>query len=668
LAWSYERVIDGVVESVFDLPSPARSPVGLLDPRRAALPFRGRVDELAELVEWCESKGLTHGIVQLLSAASGHGATRLGVELVAAMRARGWVAGMLRTGPDRQDLARLAAGPDPLLVVVDDAEARAGDVAALKPLFTTARDTLIRILLIGHADDDRGLFAPLEPAFEQLGYPFCTLSRIVATNLTVDDRLRVWQEAVATLAPRLPEVATLGCVPWAVPTPVPPTIDPPTELLDRGGGVAVPEVQFAALAALLGAALGDRVTDQILVWESWYWFQQAIEHELFFPDYRACASLAAQAAIWGAGTRDDALRLVSGMLAPTVEEPATTVQVTEWLSGLYPGPGSFWRFPRTLAEHLAATDAAVEDGLLQAGAAAAGEAQRRHAAGLLLPALPGTPLLHSAVIDAAEAAPELWAPAIVHTAAAVAAPAPATSWRGSRSRRRPAAAPPPDGRVNDGILALVDALAISADQVDGDALNLLSDLDQALPFPAGPLATVALAVTQKLLDGATLINSYEHGEWEVMVAVHTGRLAMRLSDLERFDKAAEASRQAVDLLRPHAVGNHELTAELARILGYRAAELAACGQYEQAAAVANESADLRRQLTAIHPDKQLQFSLAVALIIHAEALRDLGRSTHGQPAAREALTLIEPLAREDRHVADTWLPRALDLQPPADDI
>jgi tetratricopeptide (TPR) repeat protein len=653
---------------VFDRPSPARSPVGLLDPRRAALPLRGRVDELAELVEWCEGEGPTHGIVQLLSAVSGQGATRLGVELVAAMRSRGWVAGMLRDGPDRRDLARLTAGPEPLLVVVDDAEVRGGDVATLEPLFTTARDALQRILLIGHADDDHGLVAALEPAFEQLGYPFYTLSRIVATSLAVDDRSRVWQEAVAALAPRLPEVATLGCMPWAVPALVPPTVDPPTELLDRAGNVSVPEVQFAALAALLGAAHGDRGTDQIVMWESWYWFQQAIEHELFFPDHRACVPLAAQAAIWGAGTRDDALRLVSGMLAPTAQEPATTEQVTEWLSGLYPGPGRFWRFPRTLAAHLAAADAAVEGGLLQAGAAAADEAQRRHAAGLLLPALPGASQVRSAVIDAAQAASELWAPAILHTAVAVAAPAPAMFWRGLRSRRRPAAAPPPDGRVNDGILALVDALAISADQVDGDALNLLSDLDQALPFPAGPLATVALAVTQKLLDGAALINSHEHGEWEVMVAVYTGRLAMRLSDLERFDKAAEAARQAVDLLRPHAVGDHELTAELARILGHRAAALAAAGQHEQSAAVASESADLHRQLIAIHPDKQLQFSLATALITHAEALQDLGRSTQGQPAAREALTLIEPLAREDHHIADTWLPRARDLQPPADDI
>jgi tetratricopeptide (TPR) repeat protein len=405
-----------------------------------------------------------------------------------------------------------------------------------------------------------------------------------------------------------------------------------------------------------------------VVWESWYWFQQAIEHQLFFPDHRACMPLAAQAAIWGAGTRDDASRLVSGMLAPTVQEPATTEHVTEWLSGLYPGPGRFWRFPRTLAAHLATTEAAVEDGLLQAGAAAAGEAQRRHAAGLLLPALPRAPQLRSAVIDAAQAASELWAPAFVHTAVAVAAPAPAMSWQGLRSRRQPAAAPPPDERVNDGILALVDALAISADQVDGDALNLLSDLDQALPFPTGPLATVALAVTQKLLDTATLINSHERGEWEVMVAIYAGRLALRLFDMERLDKAAEASRQAVDLLRPHAVGDHELTAELAQILGHRAAQLAAARQYEQAAAAASESADLHRQLNAIHSDKHLQLSLAAALVIHAEALRDLGRNAQGQPAVREALTLIEPLAREDRHIADTWLPRALDLQPPADDI
>ncbi len=649
---------DGVAESVFDWPSPVRSPVGLLDPGRAALPIHGRADELAELVDWCE--GPAPGIVQLLSAASGHGATRLGVELVAAMRARGWVAGMLRDGPGRQALARLAAVPDPLLVVVDDAEVRGADVAALKPLFTTTRERRERILLIGHADDDVGLLTPLELAFEQLGYPSLTLSRIVATNLAVADRLRVWRDAVATLAPRLPEVATLGCVPWAVPPPAPPAIDPPAEVLDRAGGVAVPEVQFAALAALLGAADGDRAAGQVVVWESWYWFQQAIEHEMFFPDHQACVPLAAQAATWGAGTRDDALRLVTGMVAPTGPESVTAEQVTEWLSGLYPGPGRFWRFPRTLAAHLAATDAAAEDGLLQAGAAAADETQRRHAAGLLLPALPGAPRLRSAFVDAAEAASELWAPAIVHTALVVGSPAPATSWRGLRSARRPAAAAPPDGQVNDGILALVEAL----DRAHGDALNLLSDLEQALPFSAGPLGKVALAIIQKLLDAAAWINSHEHGEWDVMVAVYTGRLAVRLSDLGRFDEAAEASRQAVDLLRPHAVGDDELTAELGRILGHQAAELIAADRYEQAAAVASESADLHRELIAIRPDKQLQLSLAAALITHAEALRDLGRSTQGQPAAREALTLIEPLAREDRHIADTWLPRALDLQTP----
>jgi hypothetical protein len=93
-------------------------------------------------------------------------------------------------------------------------------------------------------------------------------------------------------------------------------------------------------------------------------------------------SLAAQAATGGAGTREDALRLVAGMLAPTPAER---------------------------------------------------------------------------LLQAAQAASELWAPAIVQTALVVGSPAPAMSWRGLRSKRPPAAAPAPDRRVNDGILALVDA-------------------------------------------------------------------------------------------------------------------------------------------------------------------------------------------------------------------
>ncbi|GIF69232.1 hypothetical protein Ais01nite_72670 [Asanoa ishikariensis] len=237
------------------------------------------------------------------------------------MRARGWAAGFLRAEPDQRALAELAAGPDPVLVVVDDAHLRGADVAALGSLFS--REQQARVLLVG-----QGLRDALAAPFETLGYPYLTESPELTAVASAES---VWRDAVAALAPRLPEVA--ASVPWAF---EPPRTSP--VFVDRGG---VPATQLAALDALLGGTL--------LRWESWHWFQRGLELGLFFTDASACAPLGVQAAIWGADTRDEALRL-----GPHAD----------WPAALYPGPGRFWRFPRALATHLAALDRSDERGRL----------------------------------------------------------------------------------------------------------------------------------------------------------------------------------------------------------------------------------------------------------------------------------------------------------------
>ena len=116
------------------IPLPPRehwSEADLLESRHGVVPFRGRAAQLGSLVDWCEHADDRDGgqSVRLLTGGSTVGKTRLARELCRTMAGRGWVAGFV--DPLHVDFTGVCALPESRLLVIDDADAHAGQLHIL---------------------------------------------------------------------------------------------------------------------------------------------------------------------------------------------------------------------------------------------------------------------------------------------------------------------------------------------------------------------------------------------------------------------------------------------------------------------------------------------------------------------------------------------------------
>jgi len=124
---------------------PGRSRVRLLQPEFGIVPFAGREAELSDLVQWCACEDRVSA--QLLTGPGGQGKTRLALELCRQQEAAGWLCGVLADHAGIGDLDTLLAASGPLLVVVDWADAKAGQVAAFVQRAVSSAAGPVRLLL-----------------------------------------------------------------------------------------------------------------------------------------------------------------------------------------------------------------------------------------------------------------------------------------------------------------------------------------------------------------------------------------------------------------------------------------------------------------------------------------------------------------------------------------
>ncbi|MBT2416571.1 trypsin-like peptidase domain-containing protein [Streptomyces sp. ISL-22] len=103
------------------------SEADLLESRHGVVPFRGRIEELKALVDWCERGDGQR--IRLLTGGGTVGKSRLARELCRTMAERGWVAGVV--DPLHVDFSSVCALKERRLLVVDDADAHAGQLDVL---------------------------------------------------------------------------------------------------------------------------------------------------------------------------------------------------------------------------------------------------------------------------------------------------------------------------------------------------------------------------------------------------------------------------------------------------------------------------------------------------------------------------------------------------------
>ncbi|QXE33220.1 trypsin-like peptidase domain-containing protein [Streptomyces sp. GMY02] len=107
-------------------PSLSRTPAGLLRAEATPVGCHGRDDMIGELVRWCAEPA--RFALRLLTAPGGEGKSRLGREIVERLTDLGWAAGFLDEQCPDGLLAPLAHLSTPLLLVLDYAETRTGQL------------------------------------------------------------------------------------------------------------------------------------------------------------------------------------------------------------------------------------------------------------------------------------------------------------------------------------------------------------------------------------------------------------------------------------------------------------------------------------------------------------------------------------------------------------
>lgn len=211
---------------------PDSSPAALLRADFGVVPFHGREQELGNLSEWCEGTGdarrLPSGEIppvalRLYTAPGGYGKTRLLRRFARWRRNVGWEAGFLgesklaevggAEGVSGGTAALFGEATKPLLLVLDYAESRPGEVAAVVTAARESRRERVRLVLLARSDGD--WWDQLHRAGDGVGDFFqgpATEGPLPLAPLTdsPETRQEVFEEAVAAFAKQLPKLPKLA--------------------------------------------------------------------------------------------------------------------------------------------------------------------------------------------------------------------------------------------------------------------------------------------------------------------------------------------------------------------------------------------------------------------------------------------------------------------------
>lgn len=180
-----------------------QAPSYLLRPEFGVVPFHGRHSEMAALLDWCESDIALQ--IQLVVGSGGCGKTRLAAELCTRMQDEGWVAGFLRAGSGTAASKTLRDAVSPMLVVVDDAQLRPGEVlTVLDSLARAERSTPTRILLLAREIGDWWEAAQTRyrgPALAEHALATTHVIRLPVMSASLDERQASFQAAADAFAP-----------------------------------------------------------------------------------------------------------------------------------------------------------------------------------------------------------------------------------------------------------------------------------------------------------------------------------------------------------------------------------------------------------------------------------------------------------------------------------
>ncbi len=318
-------------------------PAALLRAEYGIVPFHGRDDEIANLLEW--SGGDDPVRVRLYTGAGGIGKTRLALELCRQLSNEGWQTGFLAPDPwcSAAEMWRDLRGRDkPSIVVVDYAETRRDLLVPLLKEMYQAEGGSIRILLLARAALDwwEQLKNEGEGVGELLSGPATRWFTLMPLAMTVEDREASYGRAAQAFSGHLGKPA---------PESAPEGLD--AEYYER-----VLLLHMRALADIEGVAVKDEdgILDYVLHREHRFWGRLAAERELS-KDLADGLGRAMGIITLGGGvdSEDHAVTAVGALKLFADQDHSVLVQVARLLHESY--PGARWIepiLPDLLGEHL----------------------------------------------------------------------------------------------------------------------------------------------------------------------------------------------------------------------------------------------------------------------------------------------------------------------------
>jgi hypothetical protein len=396
---------------------PAGSPLGLLRPEVGVVPFHGREQELADLVSWCRDDGAFP--VRLTTGAGGEGKTRLARELVERMREQTWCAGLLNERTPAADMSVIGYLTTPALLVVDYAETRVDQVAALiaelDRVVLAAADqrgdpartgrypaTDIRVLLLARSAGE--WWDQLRVGSLLLrSVPPGTVSRLGPLESDEAGRKAAFFDAANAIAARLPEV------PGFERTPVSIVRDVTRPRLGAASLASALSLQAAALVAVLqsvapvDAVGGDPDEQVLLLHEQRFWQDTAPRHRLERLHSETLRQIVATATLFPAADSRQAGQVLGLLAALRGQSADTLAACAAWIADIYPGADGYWRAlqPDVVGDYLVSSVTAAHPDLVTDLLPGVDESRAEHALHVLARASRRAPHLSTLLVETA---------------------------------------------------------------------------------------------------------------------------------------------------------------------------------------------------------------------------------------------------------------------------
>ncbi|WP_240810346.1 tetratricopeptide repeat protein [Actinomadura sp. WMMA1423] len=615
------------------------SPAELLRARREVAPFRGRAELLAKLRSWAGSGTGAGGCgVWLLHGPGGQGKTRVAARLAGELSAAGWV--VLWLSRDAAEVSGLKDAAVPLLLIVDYAETRPGQVAAaVEAIARHGGASPIRVLLLARTADSWW-----QSVQETSSATEALLGSAVVTRLPVVDadpagRGEAYREAVEAFGTALPALPGQQGIDWAglaerVRDPAP------------TGLVTALTVQMQALADLLdaahpgagnagnaggaarnlagldpGGAGSGGVEDRLLIHERRYWRKVAAARGLDQSlSWGTLIDALAAGVLVSAGDRDQADALLCRVAGLADQPRDRRDSVREWIASLYPpAPARPWGTlePDRLAERFIGRHLHTDPGF----AARLVEACTSEQATQLL------------TVYARAAAHTVFAGALNSSLARLVTDHSAPLAIPAAQVATQVEAPRP----------LLDALGEIADD-SATPVDQLTRLADRLPHPSHVLAEYAAHLSQRITEHYREQADTDPDAFLPDLAGSLNDLSVRLGELGRREEGLEAITEAVEVYRRLADARPDaFLPDLAGSLNNLSVDLGALGRREEGLEASTEAVEIRRRLADARPDAFLP-ALATSLNNLSIRLGELGRREEGLEAITEAVEIRRRLA------------------------